>query len=210
MKLCTNCGYRNPDLSSYCMQCGHDLAKQPSPVMCPYCSSPNIPFSTFCESCGKMMSPRKPEEAQPVSGQPQISQYLPSDTMHNEPKSFLRMLKEKGNPFWAGVLMVLGGISDVGNGVATFFREIPPNDLNIDLSGYVAFCATFVIVLGIGALLGGLVSLTKKHFYVAITGAIMGMLGIGFFYTGFILCLIALILVAVSKDDFSDYWHTLT
>jgi len=210
MKFCTNCGHRNPDPSSYCMQCGHDLVNQPPPVMCPHCGASNIPFSTFCESCGKRISPEGPEEVQPGVAQPQVTPYSISGMGSDETGSFSRMFKAKGKPFWAGLLMILGGVSDVGSGIATFFAEIPPNELNIDLSGYVVFCGSLLIILGIGAGLGGFVSLTKKHFYLAITGAIMGMLGIGFIYTGFLLCLIALILVATSKDEFSDYWHTLT
>ena len=195
MKLCTNCGYRNPELSKYCMQCGHDLVMQRPATTCPHCGASNTPFSDFCETCGKWMSLDRPQPVQPV-----VPQILAAPL--DEPVSSPDMIKSEGKLFWAGLLMILGGISDVGSGVWTLFMDIPSNDLGIDLSGYIAFCGTFVVILGLGAILGGFVSFTRKYFFLAITGAIMGMLGVGVFYTGSIACLIALILVAISKDDF--------
>ena len=39
---------------------------------------------------------------------------------------------------------------------------------------------------------------------LAIIGAIFGMLGVGPFYLGAIMGLVALILIAISRDDFDD------
>jgi Double zinc ribbon len=202
MRLCTNCGFKNPDGSSFCIRCGSNLANQPPAVNCPSCGAPNIPKTVFCEACGRRISPETPYKAEPMGQGPLETLYPPLGAEVEEPKSSVGKMRDFGRPFWAGILLVIGGALDIANGISTFSREIPSNDLGLDLSGYIAFCATLTIILGVGAILGGILSWRKEYFYVVLVGTIMGMLGVGYYWSGFVLCFIAMLLVATSKDEY--------
>ncbi len=204
MRLCTNCGFKNPDGSGFCVRCGANLSSQPPALICPSCGAPNIPGTDYCEACGSRVSRGIPDEVGPKEQRPLEILYPPPGVEYDGLRSSVQKTRSLGKPFWAGALMVVGGTVDVVNGVAAFFRDIPSNDLGIDLSGYVACCAALAIIFGFGAILGGVLSLRKEHFYVVLAGTIMGMLGVGFFWSGALLCLIALILVAISRDEYDS------
>ncbi len=198
MLLCTNCGFKNPDGSKFCVKCGFDLSSQSPPVVCPSCGAENATRSTFCETCGKRITPEVQAEKSP--DQPAPMEHLYPPLGESRIKSFFR---SQGGPFVAGLLLVIGGALDILNGIVAFNREIPTNDLGIDISGYVACCATLSIIFGLGAILGGWLSFIKKYFYAVLVGAIMGMLGFGYYGLGALVCFIALIVVVISKDDYS-------
>ena len=58
------------------------------------------------------------------------------------------------------------------------------------------------IVLCVVAILGGIMAMMKRLFPLAMIGAICGMLNGGFFGLTFFIGLIAVILLAISKDAF--------
>lgn len=62
-------------------------------------------------------------------------------------------------------------------------------------------CVAIIGVFSVFALLGGLFSLRKKNFAIAIVGAILGIFTLGFFI-GSILSILALIFIAISKNAF--------
>ena len=57
------------------------------------------------------------------------------------------------------------------------------------------------VVFGIIAILGGIFAIQRKHFAIALVGAIFGLIGIGF-VIGSVLGLIGLILIAVGRKEF--------
>ncbi len=69
-------------------------------------------------------------------------------------------------------------------------------DLTFGVSGIVTLCGVIVLILGIIAILGGIFAIQRKHFGLAILGAIFSLGGL------FIFGLIGIILIAVGRDDF--------
>ncbi|KYK29735.1 MAG: hypothetical protein AYK23_04970 [Candidatus Proteinoplasmatales archaeon SG8-5] len=63
-------------------------------------------------------------------------------------------------------------------------------------------CGVIFIIFSILALLGGIMAITRKSWGFAVVGAIFGLLTIGPYGLGFVLGLVALILIIISKDEF--------
>ena len=181
------------------MGCGSDLRTQASPVICPSCGTPGIPGSRFCEGCGKKLVPEEVSTATAIGGRPP----WPDDVAEDQ-SGFAKRAVARGKLFWAGVLLMIAGIAEIANGIVSFNMEIPANDLGVDLSGTVACCATLVIFFGIIAVLGGLVSIYRKNFYMALIASIVGILGGGWYLTSSLMSLIAMIVIAFSMDDFES------
>ncbi len=103
--------------------------------------------------------------------------------------------KETAMPTIGGILVLIAGLIEIAGGAISFGGGV----FFIDFGGsFLAVCGAILIVLGVIALLGGIFAIQRKHFGLAILGAILG-LG-GWFIPG----LIGLILVALSKDEFAD------
>lgn len=64
-------------------------------------------------------------------------------------------------------------------------------------------CPIIFVIFGVFALLGGILSIQRKHFAVAIIGSVFGILSFGFFI-GSILSIAALILILLSKEEFGE------
>jgi hypothetical protein len=68
----------------------------------------------------------------------------------------------------------------------------------------VGVCLIISIVLSVIAILGGIMAMMKRMFVLALIGSICGMLCGGFFGVSFVLALIGLILIIISKDAFIE------
>lgn len=62
-------------------------------------------------------------------------------------------------------------------------------------------CSIVIVVLSVFTMLGGVFALKRKHFGVAVIGAVLGIPALGFFI-GLILSIIALILIVISRNEF--------
>ncbi len=74
-------------------------------------------------------------------------------------------------------------------------------DVEVETTGFLAFgivCLILPIVGAIFAILAGVFALKQKHWGLCLVGSIIGMI----FGGTFIFCLIALILIAISKNEF--------
>lgn len=65
-------------------------------------------------------------------------------------------------------------------------------------------CIGISMVLSLIAVLGGIAGMMRRMFFLAIIGAICGMLSGGMFGVSFLLALLGLILMAISKDAFGE------
>lgn len=103
--------------------------------------------------------------------------------------------KQSSMPVIGGVLILVSGLLEmIAGGVF-----IGGGSILVDFGGGVlAACGAIFFVLGVIAILGGIFAIQRKHFGFSILG---GILSLGGF---FILGLIGLILVAVSRDEFQD------
>jgi hypothetical protein len=71
------------------------------------------------------------------------------------------------------------------------------------LSDILTVCGIIIIVLALIVLLGGFFGVMRKHWGLVILGGVLGLFLIGPYMLASILSLIGLVLVAVSKKDFS-------
>jgi DNA-directed RNA polymerase subunit RPC12/RpoP len=98
--------------------------------------------------------------------------------------------KESAMPVIGGILIMLPGIGYLIGGAVLAAGS------SAFLFGGGVVCGAVLLVLGILAILGGIFAIQKKNFALALIG--------GIFVVPSILGLIGLILIAVSKDEFTN------
>jgi hypothetical protein len=107
--------------------------------------------------------------------------------------------KKKGIlPVVGGVLVLIAGLVElISGGILISGGEFLGGfDMGTGVHNILTVCGVIWIILGIVAILGGIFAVQRKHFGLAVLGAILGLGGY------FIFALIGIILIAVGKDDF--------
>lgn len=154
----------------------------------------------------KEYTPPPPTVPEP---QYQPSSYRPAYQFPTQPA------KEKfSKPVIAGTLLLIASIialiyvpimlSAIPSIVEQSAKEQKLSSSEIDLAKQVGqVCVIAIIILAIFALVGGIMALRKKTWALALTGSILGLFTFGPIAICSILSLIALILIATSRKDFS-------
>lgn len=116
---------------------------------------------------------------------------------------------QTAKPLIAGIFLIIAGIEGLalggflaafGGEIASTMGAIPGGD---EVGGIFLVCGIIFMIFGILALVGGIMSATRKSWGMALVGAIFGLFCLGFvFLEASLLSLIALILIAISKDEF--------
>jgi hypothetical protein len=114
-------------------------------------------------------------------------------------------------PLFAGIMVIIAGLAAIGMGFLYLTMgasdldgsgvTLPPEVSLEDVQDVLSVCGSLAILFGVIAIIGGVFTIQRKHFALAIIGALFGMAGVGFLL-GALLALIALILIAVSKQEF--------
>jgi len=105
----------------------------------------------------------------------------------------------RGGLVIAGVLMVIVGVLAFGSG----FMYLAVSGVVHDFYGIdLGCCGVLELFFGMGSLVGGAFAINRKHFHLALVGALVGVLTVGPFFVGSIMSLIAVILVAMGHQDF--------
>jgi len=65
-------------------------------------------------------------------------------------------------------------------------------------------CSVVLLCIGAVEFIGGFYAIKRKNWVVALIGALAGIFIIGFFFLSSILSVIALIMILIAKDEFSD------
>ncbi len=105
-------------------------------------------------------------------------------------------------PMIAGILLVLAGIMAIA-AWAIIFTSPAAFFLAAFLPGLVVICGAIAFILSILTLLGGVMALRRRMWGLALLGSILGLFTIGFFGLSSLLSLIALIVLAMSRSEFS-------
>jgi len=120
-------------------------------------------------------------------------------------------------PLIAGIMLIIAGILGIINWIQTFtldvttlgslfdinqIQEIYPQITYEQILGFLQTCAIIGIIISVFPILGGLLAIKKKLYYIAVTGSIIGLFSIGIMLTSSVLSLIALILLIISKKEF--------
>lgn len=118
-----------------------------------------------------------------------------------------------GRPTAAGILLILAAIQAIGMGAGILLvgssledfimEELAGTDIPFDIGNFLTLCGAMMLIFGIFALVGAVMALQRKSWSLAVIGAVMGLFTVGIFLTGSIFSLIALILLAVSRDEFN-------
>ncbi|MBE0635248.1 zinc ribbon domain-containing protein [Candidatus Bipolaricaulota bacterium] len=217
---CGKCGADNPDYAIYCGKCGNDLPKaSPSalrtqesdstPTAAPQPSAQWAKTETkFCSKCGKEISASSYTcefcGQRPWSDDASKWEHL-YDTPHSYSSSDAYSTYEaptsvshSNGPVIGGIFAILAGILALGQGLIYM-----AGSAMIDLpgTGALCMCGGVDFIFGIASVIGGALALKRVNYGIAILGAILGMLGLGL-YIGFLFGLIALIFIAISREEF--------
>ncbi len=99
-----------------------------------------------------------------------------------------------------GICCVLGGIFGMGYG-ALYLALGSSYSAYFD-TGILMICGALMLIFGIMGMLGGVLAIQKKNWAFALICGILGIFSGGPVFLGSILCLIGVILIAVSRDSF--------
>ena len=218
---CNSCGKRLP------------YPVEEMTVRCPYCGAPGQEYLFNCSKCGKELprdASGKPLRAAGVEDKrfcrhcgKEIGAYCTSCPSCGEPVSDTRVSSihepprhddlyawaspalvrsESSLPIVAGIFLVLAGILALGQGLIYAVA----NSIAVSAYGYggdLCMCGGLDIVFGLGSIGGGILCFSRSSFVFAVIGAVLGMLGLGFF-VGSLFGLIGLIFLAVSRNEFTS------
>ncbi|MEW6069317.1 MAG: hypothetical protein AB1485_01745 [Candidatus Thermoplasmatota archaeon] len=178
------------------MKCAYHLEKD-AMVQCASC------FRAICGECSIVIEGRaycKPCLSAAVSKPPQpFPYYVPPPPPYYAPAKPTDLTAAGG-----GLLLATGVLGLLTILFLFMFMGYPFYPYGCGY-GYYLFpyilCPIIIVIFSILAILGGVCSLQKRSFGLAITGSVLGIFTWGF-YIGSILSIIALIFIAISKDAF--------
>jgi hypothetical protein len=118
---------------------------------------------------------------------------------------------QTSKPMIAGILLIVFGLINIGNAIYTMvtvdaaMSQLPgmAEDQLDFIRDFVIICSLIFIIMSVIAILGGFFATQRTKFGIAITGAIVGLFTIGPVCLSSITALIALILLFMSKDEFT-------
>lgn len=117
----------------------------------------------------------------------------------------------------AGFILIIAGLLAIFNWIQIFLLDITTIESFVDINQIKEFypsityeqlldffntCAIIGIVISIFPILGGLIAIQRKFYYIAIAGSIIGLFSIGILFTSSFLSLIGLILLVISRQKF--------
>jgi DNA-directed RNA polymerase subunit RPC12/RpoP len=198
---CPYCGAPGQEYLFNCSKCGKELPRDASgkPLrsesgegkrFCRNCGKELGAYYTSCPSCGKPVSDAGISSVYDTSRYG--DEYGDDYAIHVRPSS--------GMPTAAGVCLVLAGVLALGQGAIYALA----NSIAVSPYGYggsLCLCGGLDIIFGLGSIGGAIMCFGRSSFILALIGAVLGLLGLGFLI-GSLFGLIGLILVAVSKDEF--------
>lgn len=215
VRKCEKCGATNPGHVIYCGSCGSDLPPAVEVVDDETLADskvgggdsgpemPNIPDSWICKWCKHRVGPyikvcpncRRDMETGVFIGRDSASVY------ENRGWETIEPTPESSGPTIGGVLLLLAGVAAVGQGFLYLFVQSIAAQVG-DVGVSIGCCGLYDVLLGFGALLGGVVALQRKSFVLVVLGTIAAMASLALVVVGPILGVIALVLFAGSKDEF--------
>lgn len=180
-----------------CSVCGEEVIL--GSERCGSCGAPLDLLETEPEVRGPRADPavfRKPVFSAPSARGPTRQEVLPWGVHEDEaPKTPVS--------FAGGALILIGGILSMVSGllILNASGHIP------ELYGLGAFsltplCGTLMLLLGLGAMLGGILGVFRKQRLVVMAAAVLCIVSAGWSFLSLVLGFIGLVLVAISKDDF--------
>lgn len=219
MGRCPHCDRENPGDARFCNYCGKsmdpsadsdltDSSESPSTIKCPKCSHQNYAHATFCSRCGSDL--RSPTEriCWNCKGKMSIYDYECPNCHSTNSSSYddvghLRK-EESSSPIVAGIVLIISGLLALLNGIAMALALSEASTLGIDVR--FQCCSGIETLFGLIVITAGILSLGKKErsWPLVLIGSIIALISIGPLFISSILGLIALLIVATSKDAYRE------
>ena len=224
MGRCPYCDKENPGDARFCNYCGKsiDASAESGPaepstdkqtIDCPKCSHPNPTYATYCGKCGASIGQSSGSRFKPLSSTQRIcwncgttmSIYdyecpnCHSSLSSAQEADYLSDTKSAGSgPVAAGVLLLVSGVLAILNGLLIMYvsSSIQTYGFNMGCCGGIEFLFG-ILVIGAGVL-----SLGRKSWGLVLAGSIIALISVGPVFLSSILGLVALILVAVNKEQY--------
>ncbi len=105
-------------------------------------------------------------------------------------------------PVYAAIFLAGAGVLDMFTAIIILDTKAPVTDVPINLSGFILFCGVLVFLLSLAGFAGAFVAYEKGSLTLVLVATIAVMLGVGPFYLAFLFGLVALILIALSTEQF--------
>ena len=222
-RKCPKCGTSNPVHVVFCGTCGADLppattqeiavdreaASRPPPPLspppasepeaianfpvCQWCKKPVGPYTRVCQYCHRDLITG-------VVAAPAISKY--DDGTYADDYA-VESRPESATPTIAGILLILAGLAAFGQGILYLMVQDIASS-----AGYVGVdvgcCGGIDLLFGIAALVGGVFAIQRSHFVIALLACVCAILSLALLFVGPLLGFIAILLVALSKEEFSE------
>jgi len=180
---------------------------------CPKCGSEVLLGSEGCERCGAPLellgsgpeaSDRnadpsiyeKPLFSAPQARGPSTPAVLPW-SVHEEEAA------KTPNSFAGGLLILLGGLMSMVHGMIILTTGSPAARIfGLEALSQTPLCGTLILLFALMAVVGGVMGVMRKNWWVVLAGSVFCLLSIGWFYLSMMLGFIGLILVAMTRDEF--------
>lgn len=163
---------------------------------CPSCRSEVPPDANVCPNCGyRLRAEEKKAGAPPVA-----------------PAAAPQPRRGRGKSIAGGVLVMISGIIGIITGLSIAILASTAIDTLEGLygaevlammEGILVACGVTWFIIGLIALIGGIFAIRGKRWGIAVVGGVLALFTVGPYFIGSILGLVGLILVAISKDEFS-------
>ncbi len=209
---CPFCEADLPENSRYCSRCGRQTETRSTAgpldgvILCRSCRSANAKGMTTCGSCGATLDPSAviTYASPPTVTQPQWESPLqPAPEINLTLKIAGILLVIAGIATLVSVALTLAHLSDA----AVLEDALAESGLGSEflraVEGFVMCCVTIMVVAATFSFVTAfLLRSSKGSFPLCLVGAGVAILGVGPFYVSSLLAFIALILIAISGDEF--------
>ncbi len=125
--------------------------------------------------------------------------------------------KKSSLPKVAGILLILAGILAIINWVPLLFldietieglnyiyrfQQIDPSITPEQVLGFLSICSIIGIIISIFPILGGILSIKRKLFGIALACSLIGIVSLGILFTSSILSIIGAILLIINRKEY--------
>ncbi|MDH7508198.1 MAG: zinc ribbon domain-containing protein [Methanomassiliicoccales archaeon] len=165
---------------------------------CPSCRHAVPMDANVCPYCGYVIKPEVAKAAAPQKAPPQAA-----------PVGARQMTSK---PVVGGALIIISGLIGIVMGlilaalsgeIEEMLQDMYGPDVISAVEGALVACGVIWFIIGLIALVGGVFAIRRKKWGFAIVGGVLALLTVGPWFIGSILGLVGLILIAMSRNEFS-------
>jgi len=163
--------------------------------ICIWCGNDISPSSVVCPNCNRDLT----------TGHYQVQEAIPqSDYRPYQQAGVPSPYSETSAPAIAGLLLTLGGVFALGQGMIYMIANEPLGGIGLSSIG-ANCCGAIILILGIIGLIGGKFASDRKHLMLTLLACVAIMLTFTLYVIGPFFGLVAMLLIWISRYDFETY-----